>query len=61
MTSTIYADPRRVEAMARRTPLKRVGRPEDIAAACAFLLSDDAAFITGIDLVVDGGLMAKLC
>jgi 3alpha(or 20beta)-hydroxysteroid dehydrogenase len=47
--------------MARRTPLKRVGRPEDIAAACAFLLSDDAAFITGIDLVVDGGLMAKLC
>jgi len=61
MTSSIYADPRRVEAMARRTPLKRVGRPEDIAAACAFLLSDDAAFITGIDLVVDGGLMAKLC
>ena len=34
--------------------------PEDIANACLFLLSDKASFITGIDLVVDGGIMAKL-
>jgi NAD(P)-dependent dehydrogenase (short-subunit alcohol dehydrogenase family) len=41
--------------MTDMTPLGRNGQPEDIAAAAAFLLSDDAAFITGQVLVVDGG------
>jgi 3-oxoacyl-[acyl-carrier protein] reductase len=36
-------------------PLQRVGRAEDIAGAVAFLLSDDAAYVTGSDLVIDGG------
>ena len=61
MTSPIYdVHPERAEAMAARTPLRRLGLPEDIAFACLFLLSDRASFITGIDLVVDGGLMAQL-
>jgi len=60
MTEAIYRDPARVSAMSVRTPLGRVGEPEDIANATLFLLSDAASFITGIDLVVDGGLMAKL-
>lgn len=60
MTDHIYQDPARIAAMEARTPLKRLGRPEDIAAAALFLLSDAAGFITGTDLVVDGGLMAKL-
>ena len=39
----------------RRTPIGRLGQPDDVAAAVAFLLSDQAAYITGADLVVDGG------
>ncbi|SEB59806.1 NAD(P)-dependent dehydrogenase, short-chain alcohol dehydrogenase family [Paramicrobacterium humi] len=45
-----------LEHMAQLHPMGRVGRPEDIAAAVAFLASDDAAWITGVTLPVDGGL-----
>ncbi len=41
-------------------PAGRVGTPEDIAAACLFLASRDAGFITGINLVVDGGMTVKM-
>ena len=43
-----------------RTPLRRLGKPEDIAAAVAFLGSDDAAFITGAILPVSGGIWPAL-
>ncbi|WP_428542300.1 SDR family oxidoreductase [Rhodopila sp.] len=43
-------------AMARAVPLKRIGQPEDYPGTIAFLLSDDAAFITGQTLSVSGGL-----
>ena len=39
------------------TPMGRLGRPEELAAAALFLASDDSSFITGIDLQVDGGLV----
>ncbi len=39
--------------------LKRLGRPDDIADACLFLASDAARWITGADLIVDGGVMAR--
>jgi glucose 1-dehydrogenase len=38
----------------------RVGEPDDIAAAVAFLASDEAAFVNGANLVVDGGLTAGM-
>jgi NAD(P)-dependent dehydrogenase (short-subunit alcohol dehydrogenase family) len=60
MTEAIYQDPERVTAMQRRTPLPQIGTPQNIADACLFLLSDKASFVTGTDLFVDGGLMAKL-
>lgn len=46
--------------MVRRTPLGREGRSEEVAAAVAFLLSDQASFISGIDLLVDGGIVASV-
>jgi 3-oxoacyl-[acyl-carrier protein] reductase len=46
-----------VEGMRERTPLRRLGRAEDIANAYLFLASDEASFITGVVLSVDGGLL----
>lgn len=42
--------------IATRVPMRRIGRPEEIASAVAFLASDDASYITGIELNVDGGI-----
>ncbi|MFJ9626517.1 SDR family oxidoreductase [Streptomyces sp. NPDC101175] len=47
-------------ALVERTPLGRTGRAEEVAAAVAFLLSDEAAFISGIDVLVDGGVCAAV-
>ncbi|WP_019925376.1 SDR family NAD(P)-dependent oxidoreductase [Nocardia sp. BMG111209] len=44
-----------VEEHAARTPVRRPGRPEDLAAACSFLVSDEASYITGQVLGVNGG------
>ena len=44
-----------VEQNIERTPVRRIGKPEDIAAACAFLASEDAGYITGQILGVNGG------
>jgi NAD(P)-dependent dehydrogenase (short-subunit alcohol dehydrogenase family) len=47
------------EGMTALTPMGRLGHPEDIAAGVAYLASDDAAFITGLELYIDGGYMAR--
>lgn len=46
-------------AMIDVTPLGRLGRPEEIAAAAAYLAGDDASFVTGAELYVDGGFLAR--
>jgi NAD(P)-dependent dehydrogenase (short-subunit alcohol dehydrogenase family) len=46
-------------AIAALHPIGRIGRPEEIAAVVAFLASEDAAFVTGVALTVDGGLLSR--
>lgn len=48
------------QEMINSSPAKRVGTSEEIARAAEFLLNDDSSFITGIDLLVDGGVIASL-
>jgi 3-oxoacyl-[acyl-carrier protein] reductase len=54
------AGPEQQTAMAAAMPLGRLGRPEDIAYAMLFLASDQASYITGQTIVVDGGLSVKV-
>jgi meso-butanediol dehydrogenase / (S,S)-butanediol dehydrogenase / diacetyl reductase len=51
-------DPSMFERLATWYPLRRIGEPEDVANAALFLASDEAAWISGIVLIVDGGLLA---
>jgi NAD(P)-dependent dehydrogenase (short-subunit alcohol dehydrogenase family) len=56
-----YDDPAEQQRLVeQRQVMKRIGRPEDIGHAAAFLASDEASFITGTQLFVDGGLTAQL-
>jgi NAD(P)-dependent dehydrogenase (short-subunit alcohol dehydrogenase family) len=61
MLAPIYDEnPERRERMVQRTPLRRLGTAEDVAQACLYLLSDEAGFVTGTDVIVDGGWLARL-
>ncbi|MFJ4202224.1 SDR family NAD(P)-dependent oxidoreductase [Streptomyces sviceus] len=51
--------PEGMERWVRKAPLGRLGRPEDVADACVFLASPLASWVTGHDLVVDGGVSAR--
>jgi NAD(P)-dependent dehydrogenase (short-subunit alcohol dehydrogenase family) len=52
----LQADPDYLRRKEKNIPLKRIGSPQDIANAAVFLASAEAAYITGIDLLVDGGM-----
>lgn len=51
----LHRSPEFIRTMEAAIPLGRLGTPRDVGQACAFLASDDAAFVTGTTLVVDGG------
>ena len=51
--------PERMEAIVRRTPMGRIGDLDELVGAAVFLVSDEASFITGVTLPVDGGFLAK--
>ncbi len=59
-TAVLEKDPDLFNRLSKWYPLKRVGKPEEIAAAALFLASDQASFVTGTNLIVDGGLTAGL-
>ncbi|MBI4637295.1 MAG: SDR family oxidoreductase [Candidatus Rokubacteria bacterium] len=58
MTAPLLEDPAWREAALRKHPVGRFGRPEEVAAAILYLSSDEAAFVTGVALPVDGGYTA---
>ena len=59
MMGRLEGKPERRQEMQDIIPLKRFGTVADIAGACLFLLSDSASFITGTELIIDGGTTAR--
>lgn len=59
MTADVSGDKAWIERFMQRVPLGRPAEPEDIAAVAAFLASDDARYVTGVNLPVDGGVTAS--
>jgi len=58
MTEATRNDPERLAGFMTRTPLGRVGQPEELAGPVAFLVSDMASYVNGVTLPVDGGFLA---
>jgi NAD(P)-dependent dehydrogenase (short-subunit alcohol dehydrogenase family) len=58
MQEPYLADPEKRRAFEASTPLGRLARPEEIASVALFLASEDASYVTGAELAVDGGYTA---
>ena len=59
MTADMLADQSYREDRVRRVPLGRLGQPEDVALGVLYLASDESSFVTGSELVIDGGRTAE--
>ena len=59
MTEQLLEDPSYRDDRMRRTPIGRLGKPEDVAFGVLYLASDESSFVTGAELVIDGGRTAE--
>jgi len=59
LTEAVLSQPDRLEKILARTPMSRVGQPEEVASIVAFLAMDKASYITGQNIMVDGGMSVK--
>jgi cyclopentanol dehydrogenase len=59
MMRDAFADPEKREERRRRIPLGRIGTAEDVAYGALYLASDEASWVTGSELVIDGGITAQ--
>jgi glucose 1-dehydrogenase len=57
INTKLLNDPEKLKTLLENIPLNRLGKPEDIASAAVYLASDEAAYVTGTTLFVDGGLL----
>jgi glucose 1-dehydrogenase len=54
--ASIEQDPEKMKALLAEIPMRRMGRPEEVAQMCVYLASEDAAYVTGASFVIDGGM-----
>ncbi len=59
MADAIFDDPKKLEWVHSMIPMGRRGRPEEVAAGALYLASDESSFVTGAELVIDGGWIAQ--
>jgi NAD(P)-dependent dehydrogenase (short-subunit alcohol dehydrogenase family) len=59
LTQPVLSQPARLEKILERTPMHRVGQPEEVASLVAYLAMDKASYITGQNIMVDGGMSVK--
>jgi len=59
LTESVLSQPERLKKILERTPLGRVGQPQEVAGLAAFLCMDQAGYITGQNIMVDGGMSVK--
>ncbi len=59
LTESVLSQPDRLEKILARTPMARVGQPEEVASLIAFLAMDKSSYITGQNIMVDGGMSVK--
>ena len=59
MTEGIFSDPDVLDWRVSKTPLGRLGMAEDVVYGILYLASDESSFVTGSELIIDGGLSAQ--
>jgi glucose 1-dehydrogenase len=57
MDAHLEEDANKLKQLLSEIPLRRMGKPEEVAALAVYLASDDAAYVTGSTFVIDGGMM----